>query len=425
MRWIAALVAIALASCAPKPPAGDLNALAADYVHLTLEIGAHEDGYVDAYYGPAAWQDEAKAHPRTTAELKTAADALHGQIEAVEAASSDAAAKRRAHTLAAYVASARFRLDMIDGARAPFVQEAQRLFAMTPEIKPLAAYDAVLARIDALVPGHGDLAQRVDAFRTRYVIPENKLQAVMQAAIDECRRRTLSHIALPQGEHFTLTFVKGESWGAYNYYHGNNQSEIQVDTDLPIYIDRAVGLGCHEGYPGHHVQGIYAEKLYRQNGYVEDSIAPLFSPQGPLNEGGGNYGVDLAFPGAEKLAFEQATLYPLAGLDPATAPAFEALGAAMDDLAGARLTIAQQYLDGSINHDQAVALLQHYQLQNRDQAEKTLRFIDHYRSYVINYVSGEDLIRHYADSVGHDNDAHWRAYISILSQPTLPENLQP
>ena len=424
MRWIAALLVLVMASCAQKP-AGDLNALAEAYVRMTLEIGAHEDGYVDAYYGPAEWQSAAKAHPRSTAELKTAADVLHAQIVQVEDAATDPAVKQRAHVLAAYVASARFRLDMIHGAHAPFREEAQRLFALAPDIKPLSDYDRVLARIDALVPGHGDLAQRVDAFRARYAIPDNKLQAVIQTAIDECRRRTMQHIALPQNEHFTLRLVKGQSWGAYNYYHGGNQSEIQVDTDLPIYIDRAVGLGCHEGYPGHHVQGIYAEKLYRQSGYVEYSVAPLFSPQGPINEGGGDYGVDLAFPGNEKLAFEQSTLYPLAGLNPATAPAFDALSRAINDLAGVRLTVAQQYLDGQIDHDRAVALLQHYQLQNHDQAEKALRFIDHYRSYVINYVSGEDLIRRYADSFGHDTDAHWRAYMNILSQPTLPADLHP
>ncbi|MFT3729274.1 MAG: hypothetical protein QM759_15735 [Terricaulis sp.] len=425
MRWIAVAVALALAACAPaKPAAPALNTLAESYVRLSLEIGTHEDGYIDAYYGPQQWQDEAKAHPRSVDQLKDAADALQAQIVGVETTTHDAAEKRRAHTLAAYVASARFRLDMIGGLRAPFADEALRLFALAPQIKPLTDYDAMLVRINQLVPGRGDLGQRIETFRARYVIPENKLQAVMQAAIDECRRRTLAHIALPQGEHFTLSLVKGQSWGAYNYYRGNNQSEIQVDTDLPIYIDRAVGLGCHEGYPGHHVQGIYAERLYRQSGYVEYAVSPLFSPQGPINEGGGNYGVDLAFPGDQKLVFEQQTLYPLAGLDPATAPAFEALSKAMNDLAGVRVTIAQQYVDGQINHDQAVALLQHYQLQNRDQAEKALRFIDHYRSYVINYVSGEDLVRAFANKAGADDAAHWRAYMSILSQPTLPENLK-
>ncbi len=37
-------------------------------------------------------------------------------------------------------------------------------------------------------------------------------------------------------------------------------------------------LGCHEGYPGHHVQGIYNERLYRERGWVEYSVVPLFQP---------------------------------------------------------------------------------------------------------------------------------------------------
>jgi hypothetical protein len=421
-----AIFVLMLSACAPAAtPPPSLNALAEQYVRLSLEVGTHEEGYIDAYFGPPEWKTQAEAHPRTTAQLKPVLDQLHTQVEAVERTAPDAATRRRAHTLAAYVASARFRLDMMDGARAPFVGEAERLFALRPEIRPLSYYDTVLARMQTIVPGSGDLAARVEAFRNRYIIPAARLQAVMEAGIAECRRRTLAHIALPAGERFALTFVNHQSWSAYNYYKGANQSEIQVNTDLPITIDRAILLGCHEGYPGHHVQGVYAEKLYRQNGFVEYSMATLFSPQGPLNEGGGDYGVELAFPGQERLQFEQATLYPLAGLNPATAPAYEAFDAAIHMLDGARLTVAQQYLDGQINRDRAIALLQHYQLISQARAAQSLDFIDHYRSYVINYVSGEDLIRAYADRVGADNGAHWRAYLSILTQPTLPSDLQP
>ncbi len=54
----------------------------------------------------------------------------------------------------------------------------------------------------------------------------------------------------------------------------------QVNTDLPVYIDRAVDLACHEGYPGHHVYNALLEKhLVRDRGWVEFSIYPLFSPQ--------------------------------------------------------------------------------------------------------------------------------------------------
>lgn len=423
MRALVFAAALVVAACAPRAEP-DLNPLAESYVRLALEIGTHEEGYIDAYYGPPEWKTEAEAHPRSTAELKSAADSLSTQIAEALAHARDEAVQRRARALAAYVSSARFRLDMIDGERVPFADEAERLFALRPILRPLESYDAALARLETLAPGRGSLADRVQALRDRYIIPHDKLLAVMQAAIAECRRRTAEHIDLPANENFELELVTGQSWGAYNWYRGDNHSLIQVNTDQPIFIDAAIGYGCHEGYPGHHVQGISAERLYRDRGWVEFSIMPLFSPQGPLNEGGGNYGVDLAFPGDEKLAFERDVLFPLAGLDPATAPALADLLEALDDLRGATLTVQQMYLDGQIDRAQAIDLVQRYGVTSRARAERSLAFADHYRSYVINYSSGEDVVRAYAERSGGDNDARWRAYESILTQPTLPADLQ-
>lgn len=423
MRALLLAMALAVAACTPRAEP-DLNPLAESYVRLALEIGTYEEGYIDAYYGPPEWKTEAEANPRSTADLKTAADALSAQITEALGQSRDAEVQRRARALAAYVSSARFRLDMIDGERVPFADEAERLFALRPTLRPLDSYDAALARLETLLPGRGPLSDRVQAVRDRYLIPHDRLLTVLQAAIAECRRRTAEHIELPENERFELELVTGQSWGAYNWYRGDNHSLIQVNTDQPIYIDAAIGYGCHEGYPGHHVQGISAERLYRDRGWVEFSIMPLFSPQGPLNEGGGNYGVDLAFPGDEKLAFERDTLFPLAGLDPASAPALADLQEALDDLRGATLTVDQMYLDGEINRARAIELTQRYGVTSRERAERSIAFADHYRSYVINYSSGEDVVRAFVERAGADNDARWRAYESILTQPTLPADLQ-
>lgn len=423
MRVIAACLFLLVAACA-RQAEPDLNPLAETYVRLSLEIGTHEEGYIDAYYGPAEWKTQAEAHPRSTSDLKAAADALSAQIAEAQGAAREPAVQRRARALAAYVASARFRLDMIDGERLPFADEAERLFALRPTLRPLESYDAALARIDQLVPGRGDLATRVQEFRNRYLVPPDRLDEVMEAAIAECRRRTAAHFPLPANERFELELVRDQPWGAYNWYRGDNHSLIQVNTDQPIYIDAAIGYGCHEGYPGHHVQGISAERMYRERGYVEYSVMPLFSPQGPLNEGGGNYGVDLAFPGGERLAFERGTLYPLAGLDPASADAYEALSVALDGLRGATLTIDQQFLDGQIDRNRAIELTQRYGLMSRERAERGLAFAEHYRSYVINYSTGEDVVRAFVERAGEDPAARWSAYESIITQPTLPADLQ-
>lgn len=413
---------LALAACASAPLGqASLDKAARDYVRLVLEIDAHESGYVDAFYGPAEWREEARKNPRDEAALKKEADRLHGVL--ARYASDDPEQAQRARVLRANVTSARFRLDMIGGQRAHFVDEAERLFALRPQLKPLSSYDAVLARIEQLAPGAGPLAERVDAFRAKYAVPPEKLAAVMDAAIAECRERTLQHISLPEGESFRMEMVKDKSWGAYNYYLGGNHSLIQINTDLPVIAGNALVLGCHEGYPGHHLQGIYNERAFRTKGWAEFSVAPLYAPAAPLNEGGADFGVELAFPGAERVAFERDVLYPLAGLDPASAELYDQFRTAMTELDGAALTISQMYLDGEIDKSKAVELTQRYELVARDVAEESLDFDEEYRSYVINYSVGEDLVRAYVDRAGSDQRARWAAYEHILSTPTLPADL--
>ena len=105
------------------------------------------------------------------------------------------------------------------------------------------------------------------------MIPPGKLDAVFQTAIRACRERTAKHITLPPDERFTVEYVTGKSWSGYNWYQGGYRSLIQVNTDLPVYIDRALDLACHEGYPGHHVYNALLEKhLVRDRGWVEFSV---------------------------------------------------------------------------------------------------------------------------------------------------------
>ena len=104
--------------------------------------------------------------------------------------------------------------------------------------------------------------------------------------------RTLPVQLLPEktDESFTVEYVTDKQSGGYNWYNGNFHSVIQVNTDLPIFIDRAVDLAAHEGYPGHHVYNSLLEKnLVRDRGWVEFSVYPLFSPQSLVAEGAAEF----------------------------------------------------------------------------------------------------------------------------------------
>jgi hypothetical protein len=416
-----------LGACAVTPragpdPSGDsLDAIARDYVALILEIGEREAGYVDAYYGPPEWLAAAKANPRGVPQLIQGAASLTDRLDAVSTAGAGAEVAQRKAYLLAHVSAASARLRMLAGEKLSFADEAEALFGVRPELRPLSSYDPVLAEIDALLPGSGPLADRVTEFKSHYVIPKDRLQAVMDAAIAECRRRTARHIALPANENFTLAFVGDKPWSGYNYYQGNSQSKIEINADFPIYTERAIDLGCHEGYPGHHVYNALLERTFvRERGWVEMSVYPLFSPMSFVAEGSANYGIDLAFPGDEATDFEREVLFPLAGLDPATAEKKAQLQALTRRLARAEYTIADDYLAGRTDRETAIEQLMKYSLADRAKATQRLRFIDTYRSYIINYGLGRDVVQAWVERQGPD---HWAGMETLLSSQILPADL--
>jgi hypothetical protein len=427
IKWLCGLAAsFALAACVAPDTAGDnLNEIASDYVQMQLEIGEREPGYVDAYYGPPEWQAAAKSAPRSAEQLAQEAESLTARTNAVDPSRLEPMEQRRRTFLLAQLKAAETRLRMIRGEKLSFADEAEGLFGVRPRLRDLSSYDPVLARVERLVPGPGTLADRVDAFQNRFTIPKERLQPVFDAAIAECKRRTLRHIPLPAAEKFTMEFVTGKSWSGYNYYKGNSTSLIQINTDLPIRISRAVDLGCHEGYPGHHAYNVLLEqKLAKERGWIEYTVYPLYSPQSLIAEGSANYGIDLAFPGPERLAYETSALYPLAGLPVSEAGRYSALLEASRDLAGARFTIARDYLEGRLSREQAVALAQKYQLISKARAEQSIKFTDEYRSYVINYGLGQDMVRAHIEAAGPSREARWAAFRRLISEPTLPSDLR-
>ncbi len=424
-----ALTALSLSACATVPQKTDsLDAIAKDYVLLQLTIGEKEAGYIDAYYGAPAVQEQAKAEAPAQSlpllEARTAALRVRAEQFGDDGAEGTSMDERRARFLAAQLTAARTRLKMMRGEKLGFVEEAQGLFGVTPETPPLASFDRVLTDIEALVPGEGPLWQRLEAFNNQFNIPAERLPAVFDAAIAECKRRTLAHLPLPEGESFDLGYVTDKPWSGYNYYKGGYHSRIEINTDLPTRLNRAVDLGCHEGYPGHHVFNALLERdLVNGKGWIEFAVYPLYSPQSLIAEGSANYGIDLAFPGDEQLAFETRVLAPLAGLEGADLATYRKLNAATRALGPARYTISAQYLAGEIDAERAKALLQQYQLLSPERAAQSLRFTDTYRSYIINYGLGRDMVQASVERAGPGQAERWARMIQLLSEPTLPGDL--
>ncbi|KLE36129.1 hypothetical protein AAW00_05445 [Aurantiacibacter luteus] len=426
-----AIAALALGSCStmPEMPHNSLDALARQYLAVQLAIGEKDPGYVDAYYGPEELATRAEAQDDSTSipELQARVLALDTTLAALPVANAEEASRVR--YLRAMLASAKVRLRMLGGERIPFQDEAEGLFGVRPELIDLATLDPVIARIEDLVPGDasdGPLNERLNAFQDRFIIPADRLDAVINAAVAECRTRTLPHIALPPGERFDLSLVTDKPWGGFNYYQGDYHSVIEINTDLPTRLDRAVDVGCHEAYPGHHVYSTLIERdRVNALGQVEFTLLPLYSPRAIISEGSANYGRRLAFPGDTQLAYERDVLAPMAGIDTRDLAAYYELRDALHGLAPAYYTIAAGYLDGTMTREQAIAAQMRYRLMSRQRAEQNLRFMDTYRSYVVNYGLGEEIVGNAVEAGGADMATRWDRFTRILNTPTLPEDLLP
>ncbi|MEM7048021.1 MAG: hypothetical protein AAF604_00085 [Acidobacteriota bacterium] len=423
-----------LAACGPgTPPASEgtttMNEIAEGYVRLVLAVGRHDADFVDAYYGPSEWRQEAdQGEPRPLTELADTARALRDEVRRLPAPSEEVD-QRRQSFFDLQLRAIETRIAMLAGERKSFDQESELLYDAVAPHHEEAHFAEILTQLEGRLPGAGSLTERFAAWRKAFEIPPEKLPAVFDAAIQECRRRTAQYLELPAGESFEVEYVSDQPWSAYNWYQGGFKSLIQVNTDLPITIDRAVDLACHEGYPGHHVYNLLLERdLVIARGWRELSVYPLFSPMSLIAEGTANFGIEVAFPGAERTAFERDVLYPLAGLDPERAGEFAEVAELVSGLSYAGNEAARRYLDGEIDAAGAADWLERFAMYDRPRAEQRVRFVDRYRSYVINYNLGRDLVRQFVESQGGTVEAperRWEVFESLLNSPRTASALLP
>jgi hypothetical protein len=438
IRWTPLFLLLLAAGCAERADrpqtsaqgASSMDRAAESYVKLVLAVGQHDPDYVDAFYGPPEWKVQAETAKRPLADLRSEAERLAADVQAMPA-SGDEMERLRHQYLSRQLQSMVARLDMLSGKKLSFDEESQALYDSIAPTHGADHFQGILDQLERLVPGDPadtPLPERIDRFRQGFVIPRDKLDAVFQAAISECKRRTVEHFELPPGESFEVEYVTDKSWSGYNWYKGGFHSLIQVNTDLPIFIERAVDLACHEGYPGHHVYNVLLEKhLVRDRGWPEFSVYPLFSPQSLIAEGTANYGIEVAFPGDERVRFEREKLFPLAGINPSTAERYYQIQRLTQQLAYAGNEAAREYLNGTMTKQQAIDWQVRYNLSAPARAEQRIKFFDQYRSYVINYNYGQDLVKQYIERRGGtaDNPAkRWEEFEKLLASPRLPSGLR-
>ncbi len=428
-KIIAIVFLIGLLSCQLRVDYNQaFNSIAENYVKLVLEAGLYDPYFVDAYYGPEEWKPEPLTDENAEMPVQLLlekAELIQNQLNEIKIESLEEDLKLRYIYLNKQLKAIKGRIELVGGKNFTFDEETEILYdVITPDYS-VDHFEKLIEELDALLPGEGDLTQRLTEFKKDFVIPKEKLEVVFTAAIEEAKRRTKQFINLPQDENFVLEFVSDKPWGGYNWYKGNNFSLIQINTDLPIYIDRAIDLAAHEGYPGHHVYNCLLEtNMVKKNNWMEFSVYPLYSPQSLIAEGTANYGIEIVFPFEEKIEFEKEVLFPLAGLDSDKVEEYYQVLELVSKISYVRNAATETYLNGEKSKEETIEWLVKYALNTRERAEKSISFIEAYRTYIINYNVGLDLVRKYMnENSGDSKEEKWELFEYLISTPQVPSNL--
>ena len=309
----------------PVTGADMMSPLAERYVRLVLAVGQHDADFVDAYYGPPAW----KPAPRHRLPLDWRPGArsrtlLTGTSRRRRCPPPPLERLRRDYLIAQTERDASRASDA--QRRAADVRRRVARRSTTPSRPPTTRRTSAtrLKTLDGLLPGAGPLAARVEAFRQRFVIPPDKLDAVFRAAVDACRaadrrapaaaRRRAVHDRVRHRQVVErLQLVPGQlPQPDPGQHRPADLHRPRAGSRVPRGLSRAPRLQ----------RAARASPRARARMAGVHGLPAVLAPvahrrgHGQLRHRGG------AIPAAERVAFERERLFPLAGLDPADAPKY-------------------------------------------------------------------------------------------------------
>jgi hypothetical protein len=362
------------------------------YVRLCLQVGAHVEDFVDAYFGPAALKEEALAEgPRDPQALRDEALAL------LEDTPREGLEDDRVRWLIGQLRGVECVTARLAGEDIAWADEVERCFGIRPVHVDEEVFRASHKRLDDVLPGSGDVRSRLNAWLDGATVPREAILRSLEALTPELRRRAAEIVELPPGERVDWETVSGPVWEAFNDYRGDLRSVVQVNEGFPVSLTSLLAIVAHEAYPGHHTERTCKEKLlYRDQSRLETSVTIASAPEAVITEGLatnalevalGNDGFGALFSLVDDLGVH---------VDPAVA---EVVHVEEQRLFAAAANVARMVHQDGMTRPDAESYLREWELDTPERAAKTVAFITDpgLRTYVTAYTDGNRLCRSFMD----------------------------
>jgi hypothetical protein len=394
-----------------------LNKFGKEYLLLGLRMGKLIDGFVDAYYGPSDLSNMVENEESyTTKKLLESCKQLQNQLNNQDFI------EERIQLLRKNLEAIETSLNILSGKDFPFLEKVSRIYDIKPELFDDSEFYSLYEELNSIFSGSGELSTRVGNFKNSHNLLLNTLHEKFLNASKKIRKKTYNMFPnlLPKGEEISIKIVKDKPWGAYNWYHGNFKSRIDVNTDIPLDCVGVLKFVTHEAYPGHHTEHAIKEKnLYLDQKRFEHSILLIFTPEAVISEGIGNTAADVLFTDKEKAQFILNEIcHNPSNTDLDLLMKYEQSEAQLLKILN---NIAIYAHEEGWSDDELVTYAVDFDLVPEKYIRKSLKFIRHplWSTYVFNYTYGETLIKKKFGKNPLPKD-----FQMLLTHPILPSDLK-
>ena len=397
--------------------AGTGNDVVREYLLLGLTFDRLEEGFVDAFTGDAALRREVDNAPAPDPRfLARRARALRAEVP------SAGLAPERAEFLDVHLRALECSGRKFAGDDIGFVDEVAAYFDVEIEPGDEADYREAHRQMDRVLPGSGDLRDRMNSNRAADEIPPERLAECVDAFSSALRDLVRQRYPLPPEETVEYEVVGNKPWSGFNYYLGNYRSRVAINSDLRQHMSNLPHLIAHESYPGHHTEHCRKEAGLVASGQAEQTLFLVNTPQCLMAEGLADLALR-SIVGPEWGGWAEA-IYADLGLrfDGERA---QRLSVASGKLLGVRQDAALLLHDRGRSHDEVAQFLQRWTLTTSERARQTLKFLSSplWRAYISTYVEGYRLLGGWLDAA-ESHDERSDRFRRLLDEPLTPGRLR-
>ncbi|RJQ71564.1 DUF885 family protein [Pseudonocardiaceae bacterium YIM PH 21723] len=396
----------------------DANQLVREYLLLGLRFDRLIDGFVDAYTGDPALRklvaDEPKPDP---AELRRSAQRLRADLPGAELS------PERTRFLDAHLTALECSARKLAGEQVGFVDEVHSYFQVRIQPGDQDLYREAHRELNDLVPGEGELPERLAALRAADEIPPERLEAAVRAFSSELRDRVRAQCGLPEQETVEYEVVTDKPWSGFNYYLGEYRSRVAINADLGHRMANLPSLVAHEAYPGHHTEHCRKEAgLVQRDGQLEQTIFLVNTPQCLMAEGLADLALYATVGKGWGLWAQE--IFADLGLR-MRGELMESLEGPLGKLLKVRQDAVLMLHDQGADQDEVVAFLQRWLMVSATRARQMLRFMTDplWRAYGSTYVEGYGLLRGWLDARPEGAELLPR-FQRLLDEPLIPASIQ-